>query len=215
MDEINLRGILEALLMSSESPLTIEQLQSVFDECPPEKEIIKQELANLARQYNNTGIELKQLASGFCIQTRAKYSYWVNRLNAEKPVKYSRALLETLAIIAYRQPVTRADIEEIRGVAVSTAIIKTLLERNWIRAAGYRDVPGRPAVYITTKFFWIILIYHQSISCRRFLVLRICLQAKPSSLSMQKKSVLNYERTFTKDIKPGRLRLAQGNGEVD
>ncbi|RAP37886.1 SMC-Scp complex subunit ScpB [Legionella quinlivanii] len=153
MDEINLRGILEALLMSSESPLTIEQLQSVFDECPPEKELIKQELENLARQYDNSGIELKQLASGFCIQTRSKYSYWVNRLNAEKPVKYSRALLETLAIIAYRQPVTRADIEEIRGVAVSTAIIKTLLERNWVRAAGYRDVPGRPAVYITTKFF--------------------------------------------------------------
>ncbi|KTC74872.1 segregation and condensation protein B [Legionella birminghamensis] len=153
MDEINLRGILEALLMSSNNPLTIEQLQAVFDECPPEKEVIRQELQNLAKQYEESGIELKQLASGYCIQTRGKYSYWINRLNAEKPVKYSRALLETLAIIAYRQPVTRADIEEIRGVAVSTAIIKTLLERNWIRAAGYRDVPGKPAVYITTKFF--------------------------------------------------------------
>ena len=98
-------------------------------------------------------MELVELASGYQLQTKAQYGIWVSRLQIEKPVKYSRALLETLAIIAYKQPVTRADIEEVRGVAVNSQIIKTLLEREWIRIAGYKDVAGKPAVYTTTKEF--------------------------------------------------------------
>ena len=98
-------------------------------------------------------MELIEVASGYQLQTKAQYALWISRLQMEKPTKYSRALLETLAIIAYKQPVTRADIEEIRGVAVNTQIIKTLIEREWIRIAGYKDVAGKPAVYTTTKEF--------------------------------------------------------------
>lgn len=154
MSDINLKLILEALLMSSAEPLSLEQLQAVFDEWQkPGLNDLRLSLAELAKEYENRAIELKELASGYCLQTKGNYSAWVSRLYAEKPGKYSRALLETLAIIAYRQPVTRADIEDIRGVAVSSSILKTLVEREWIRVAGHRDVPGKPAVYVTTRGF--------------------------------------------------------------
>ncbi|WED44146.1 SMC-Scp complex subunit ScpB [Legionella cardiaca] len=154
MNETDLKRIVEALLMHTSEPLTLEKLQAVFEEWEkPSYEQLREALAELARDYAETAIELKLLASGYCLQTKAKYSNWVSRLYVEKPAKYSRALLETLAIIAYRQPVTRADIEDIRGVAVSSPILKTLLEREWIRVAGHRDVPGKPAVYVTTKTF--------------------------------------------------------------
>lgn len=152
MDETNLMIILEAILMSAEAPLTIEDMQAVLD-VPPEESVMRDALKKLGESYQERAIELKLGANGYSLQTKIKYSYWINRLYAEKPVKYSRALLETLAIIAYLQPVTRADIEEIRGVAVGSPIVKTLLEREWIKIAGYRDVPGKPAVYITTKKF--------------------------------------------------------------
>lgn len=154
MNNQELKRILEALLMSSSDPLTIEQFLNLFEEhLKPSREQIKAQLLELATDYEESAIELKCLASGYCLQTKAKYNSWINRLSVEKPSKYSRAFLETLAIIAYRQPVTRADIEDIRGVAVSSSILKTLLERQWIKIAEYRDVPGKPAVYVTTKSF--------------------------------------------------------------
>ncbi|MDX1838279.1 SMC-Scp complex subunit ScpB [Legionella taurinensis] len=154
MDNHQLKAILEALLMSSSEALSMQQLLSVFNEWEnPGLERVQQALLELKQDYSERGIELAEVASGYCFQTRAKYGHWISRLNAEKPAKYSRALLETLAIIAYKQPVTRADIEDIRGVAVSSSMLKTLLEREWIRVAGHRDVPGKPAVYVTTKAF--------------------------------------------------------------
>lgn len=154
MDEQQIKRIIEALLMSSEKALSLEQIESVFDEWQkPERPLLRDLINELAADYAASALELIQTASGYHFQTRQQYSEWINRLNAEKPARYTRALLETLAIIAYRQPVSRADIEEIRGVAVSTPILKTLLERDWIRIAGHRDVPGKPAVYATTKAF--------------------------------------------------------------
>lgn len=154
MIEEEIKAIIEALLMNASKPLTIEQIQAVFDEWQrPGREQVRAALVELAKDYESRAIELKSLASGYCLQTKQQYSPWISRLYAEKPARYSRALLETLAIIAYRQPVSRADIEDVRGVAVSSSILKTLLEREWIRVAGHRDVPGKPAVYVTTKSF--------------------------------------------------------------
>ncbi|WP_419418484.1 SMC-Scp complex subunit ScpB [Legionella sp. D16C41] len=154
MTNNELKCIIEALLMSSESPLTIEQMMGIFEPWQkPSRDLLKQILCELITDYNERAIELVELAGGYCIQTRAQYGLWISRLQADKPVKYSKALLETLAIIAYQQPVTRADIEAVRGVGVSTSILKTLLEREWIKIAGFRDVPGKPAVYVTTKQF--------------------------------------------------------------
>jgi segregation and condensation protein B len=154
MDELELKNIIEVLLLSSGEPITLEKILSVFDEWQkPLLEKIHDIIACLKAEYDSRPMELIQVASGYKLQTRGQYSSWVSRLQMEKPIKYSRALLETLAIIAYKQPVTRADIEELRGVAVNTQIIKTLIEREWIRVAGYKDVAGKPAVYITTKEF--------------------------------------------------------------
>ena len=154
MDELELKNIVEALIVSSHEPLTIDTMLTVFDEWQkPTREQLQQMLTLLEKEYESRGIELKCLASGYCVRTKKQYSPWITRLLQEKPVKYSNALLEVLAIIAYKQPVTRADIEDIRGVAVSSSMLKTLLEREWIRIAGQRDVPGKPAVYVTTKAF--------------------------------------------------------------
>jgi segregation and condensation protein B len=154
MNDEELKLIIEAVLMSSEKPLSLEQIMSVFDEWQkPKRDDINQALSALEVDYENRAIELKRLANGYTFQTRATYAAWVSRLQIEKASRYSRALLETLSIIAYRQPVTRADIEDIRGVAVSSSILKTLLERDWIKIAGHRDVPGKPAVFVTTKVF--------------------------------------------------------------
>ncbi|CDZ79198.1 hypothetical protein BN59_03516 [Legionella massiliensis] len=154
MNNSELKLVLEALLMNSTDPLSLDQLEAIFEEWQkPQREQLRAALKELAEDYEDRAIELKLLASGYCIQTRVKYSPWISRLYAERPMKYSRALLETLAIIAYQQPVTRADIEDIRGVAVSSSILKTLVEREWVRIAGHRDIPGKPAVYVTTKTF--------------------------------------------------------------
>ncbi len=154
MENNSLKLILEALLMSSTEPLSLDQLQSVFsEEAKPRLGELHVALSNLSEDYETREIELKQLANGYRFQTRITYSSWVNRLLQEKPQKYSRALLEILAIIAYQQPVTRADIEEIRGVSLSSSILKTLFERGWIKIGGYRGVPGKPAAYITTNAF--------------------------------------------------------------
>lgn len=154
MNNVTLKNIIEALLMSADKPLSLEELASVFDSWErPEKERIQQVLKELSDDYEHRVLELRLLATGYCLQTRSIYGSWIGRLQMDKPGKYSRALLETLSIIAYRQPVTRADIEDVRGVAVSSSILKTLLERQWIKIAGHRDVPGKPAIYSTTKQF--------------------------------------------------------------
>lgn len=154
MDERELKHIVEALLMSHGAPLSLDKMLLAFEDWQlPTREQLKQVLAELASDYESRAIELKCLASGYCIQTKARYSAWITRFLTEKPAKYSQALLEVLAIIAYKQPVTRADIEEIRGVAVSSSMLKTLLERQWVQVAGFRDVPGKPAIYVTTKRF--------------------------------------------------------------
>ena len=154
MDEKLLKHIIEALLMSNAEPLTIDKMLTAFDDWEkPTREQVQQVLVALAADYETRAIELKNLAGGYCLQTKERYSAWIARIGAEKPAKYSPALLEVLAIIAYKQPVTRAEIEEIRGVSVSSSMIKTLFEREWIHMAGHRDVPGKPALYTTTKAF--------------------------------------------------------------
>jgi segregation and condensation protein B len=154
MDEKELKNIIEALLLSADEPLSLDKLSEVFDEWQrPDKEQLNRVLALLHTDYASRAFELIQVATGFVIQTKKEYGVWVARMQVEKPAKYSRALLETLAIIAYKQPVTRGDIEEFRGVTVNSQIMKTLMEREWIRIAGYKDVPGKPAVYTTTREF--------------------------------------------------------------
>jgi len=151
---MELKKIIEALLFASNHTLTTQQLQNLF----PELETFSIKDIDLACQslmldYQNHAIELKKLATGYRFQVRTEFSPWVTRLFEEKPPKYSRALLETLSIIVYYQPVTRSDIEDIRGVGVSSQIINTLLEREWIDKVGRKEVPGRPALYATNKRF--------------------------------------------------------------
>ena len=154
VDRSALKAIVEAALFAAGGPLTLEQLQSLFEEGErPERGDLASALAELAEDYGGRGIEIVQVAGGYRVQVRASVAPWVARLWDEKPARYSRALLETLALIAYRQPITRGEIEDIRGVAVTTQIVKTLVEREWIRVVGHRDVPGRPALYATTRRF--------------------------------------------------------------
>ncbi|GMR20628.1 MAG: hypothetical protein BMS9Abin36_1224 [Gammaproteobacteria bacterium] len=156
MPEVNteLKNILESALLVAGQPLSINKLLSLFPEdSRPERDEIKATLKVLAEDYEDRGIELKQIDRSYRIQSKQKYAQWLKRLNEEKPPRYSRAALETLAIIAYRQPVTRADIEEIRGVSVSTEIIRGMTDREWVRQVGQRDVPGKPALYGTTREF--------------------------------------------------------------
>lgn len=147
--------IVEAALMISGRPLTISALQNLFNEEErPVNTDIKAALQTIAEKHGeNSGIELIEIASGYRLQAKAELSEWLSRLWDDRAPRYSRAFLETLAIIAYKQPITRAEIEEIRGVTVSSTIIKTLLEREWLRIVGHREVPGRPAILGTTKEF--------------------------------------------------------------
>jgi len=153
--EMNLQALLEAILLAAAKPLTEEQLLNLFEEEErPSIDILRETLNELQNACEMRGIELIQVANGYRFQVKQKWAPWVSKLWDEKPQKYSRALLETLALIAYRQPVTRGEIEDIRGVAVSTSIFKTLLEdREWIRMVGHKEVPGRPALFATTKGF--------------------------------------------------------------
>jgi len=154
METEQLKMILEAILLAAGRPLTPDQLLAMFDEQErPERKLLLEALAALQADYADRGIELAEVGSGYRIQVRDTMQNWVSRLWEEKPVRYSRALLETLALIAYRQPITRGEIEEVRGVSVSTNIIKTLQEREWIHVVGHREVPGRPAMYGTTRQF--------------------------------------------------------------
>ncbi|MDX1697918.1 MAG: SMC-Scp complex subunit ScpB [Thiohalobacterales bacterium] len=149
-----LKLILEAILLAAGRPLTIDQMIAMFDEQEkPERADVREAIGDLQADYAERGIDLVQVGGGYRIQVRETMQPWVSRLWEEKPARYSRALLETLALIAYRQPITRGEIESVRGVAVSTNIIKTLLEREWVHVVGHRDVPGRPAMYGTTRQF--------------------------------------------------------------
>ncbi|MBA2648008.1 MAG: SMC-Scp complex subunit ScpB [Legionella sp.] len=154
MNDLELKQIIEALLLSHQGPLSLEKMRLVFsEEHKPDLKQLKSLLLVLKSEYSIRPCELIEVAEGYVVQTKKEYAPWIARLHADKPVKYSRALLEILAIIAYKQPVTRSDIEDIRGVAVSSQIIKTLMEREWIEIAGYKDVPGKPAIYCTSKEF--------------------------------------------------------------
>ena len=153
MDSLPLKQIIEGAIFAAEAPLSIDQLMQLFEDDEPERVDLRDALQEIEQDCESRGFELKQVASGYRFQVRSSYGKWVSRLWKEKPPRYSRALLETLALIAYKQPITRGDVEEIRGVAVSTNIIRTLLEREWVRIVGHRDVPGHPALYATTKSF--------------------------------------------------------------
>jgi segregation and condensation protein B len=154
MQKEKLKPILEAILISADKPLSIEKLLGFFQtEDLVNRDDIKVALTGLVASYDNNGFELIETTSGFRFQTREDYKQWVTQHWDEKPSKYSRALLETLALVVYKQPITRAEIEDVRGVAVSSYIIKTLQEREWIRVVGHKDVPGRPALLGTTRQF--------------------------------------------------------------
>ncbi|MDO9317587.1 MAG: SMC-Scp complex subunit ScpB [Gammaproteobacteria bacterium] len=156
MNETNtkLKQIIEGLLLAAGKPLSLEAIGEVFlEEERPSREELLAALSAIAADTEGRGFELKEVASGFRFQVRQGLSPWVSRLWEERPQRYTRALLETLALVAYRQPITRGDIEEIRGVSVSSTIIRTLLDREWIRVVGHRDVPGRPAMFATTRQF--------------------------------------------------------------
>lgn len=150
----NLSLVIEALLFSSSRPLNEKEIISAFEnKNPPSSSEIKDALALIKDKYADNSIELVKVASGYRLRIKQEYSSWVAKLWEAKPQKYSRALLETLALIAYKQPITRGEIEEVRGVSVSSQIIRTLLDRSWIKIVGHRDVPGKPALFSTTKDF--------------------------------------------------------------
>jgi len=154
MNDTDLKNVVEAALLAAGHPLKVEQLDALFEDAlRPGKVKVRAALEVLAGEYAGRGIELKETASGWRVQVRAELAGEISRLWPERPPRYSRALLETLALIAYRQPITRGEIEAVRGVAVNPNIVKTLLERNWIRVVGQRDVPGRPELLGTTTEF--------------------------------------------------------------
>lgn len=155
MDINKLKPILEALFAAADRPLSVSQIFELFsgDVDQPAKDDIRKAIEEIGEQLQPGGLELKQVASGFRFQVKPAYESWVSRLWDQKPPRYSRAMLETLALIAYRQPITRGEIEDIRGVSVSTNMIKTLLEREWVKPIGHKDVLGKPTLYGTTRSF--------------------------------------------------------------
>ncbi len=154
MELKEIKYFIESALLAAGRPLNIDQIKGLFDEnAAPEKSQLREALASLKDEYTDRGIEIAEVASGFRMQVKTSMAERLHKLWEEKPPRYSRALFETLALIAYRQPMTRGEIEEVRGVSVSSNIVRSLLEREWIRVVGHRDVPGRPALFGTTKLF--------------------------------------------------------------
>lgn len=152
IDKIKL--IFESLIMASSKPISLDKLLEAFPEDQaPSKKIAKQALEVLAEDYAQRSVELKEVSNGYRFQVNKDYAAWTSKLWEEKPARYSRALLETLCLVAYKQPITRGEIEKIRGVSVSSHILKTLMERDWVHVVGHRDVPGKPALYATTRDF--------------------------------------------------------------
>lgn len=149
-----LKNIVEGALLAAGRPLGLDELLALFiDEERPDRSELRKALETLEEEFKDRGIELKEVASGYRIQVRAQLSPWISRLWEERPARYSRAFLETLALVAYRQPITRGEIENVRGVTVSTNIIRTLQDRGWVRVVGHRDVPGHPEMFGTTREF--------------------------------------------------------------
>lgn len=154
MDAVEIKHFIEAALLAAGRPLSVSQLQSLFDgRMAPEKAEIRTAVAALIEEYEHRGITITEVASGFRVQVKKTMADQLHKLWEERPPRYSRALFETLALIAYRQPITRGEIEEVRGVSVSSNIVRSLLERDWVRVVGHRDVPGRPEMFGTTKAF--------------------------------------------------------------
>ncbi len=155
MNDEQVRRIVEASLMAADTALSVDRMMQLFeaDADKPTREQVRNAIASLQKECEGKGVELRKISSGWRYQTRPEVQPWVARLWQEKPPRYSRALLETLSLIVYRQPITRGEIEEIRGVSVSSSIIKTLLEREWVRVVGHKEVPGRPALYGSTRQF--------------------------------------------------------------
>ncbi len=154
MDDTEIKHLVEAALLAAGRPLTIDQLQQLFDDgSTPDKSKVRKAINDLIEDYEHRGYAITEVASGYRIQIRADMAARLHKLWEERPPRYSRALFETLALIAYRQPITRGEIEAIRGVSVSSNIVRSLMERDWIRVVGHRDVPGRPAMFGSTKAF--------------------------------------------------------------
>lgn len=154
MDKLEIKYFVESALLAAGRPLSVDQLQKLFDgRAEPEKSEIREAIQGLVDEYEERGITVAEVASGFRIQVKASMADRLQKLWEERPPRYSRALFETLALVAYRQPVTRGEIEEIRGVSVSSNIVRTLIERDWVRVIGHRDVPGRPELFGTTRAF--------------------------------------------------------------
>ena len=151
--ERKLSEILEALLLSASRPISIDDIVKVFEDPKPTKDEVRKALNQIDQDCLTRGIELKKIASGYRLQVKQSLSQYIAKLWEEKPQKFSKATLETLSLIAYKQPITRGEIEEIRGVAVGTQLIRGLMERGWVKIVGQRDVPGRPSLYSTTKEF--------------------------------------------------------------
>ena len=151
--EYKLNQIIEALLLSASRPVSIEEIEKVFVENAPSREEIRKSLKEIEEDCLNRGIELKKVSTGFRLQVKQDLSSYVSKLWEERPQKFSKATLETLSLIAYKQPITRGEIEEVRGVTVGTQLMRGLMERGWVKIVGQRDVPGRPSLYATTKDF--------------------------------------------------------------
>jgi len=208
MNQQQLKNIIEAALLTAIKPLPLVRLQALFAEAEeqPDTDQIRAALDELSRDYAERGIEVKQVSSGFRVQARQEMVPWLHRLSEDRPARYSRALLETLALIAYRQPITRGGIEDIRGVSISSSIVKTLLEREWIRVVGHRDVPGRPALYGTTRQF---LDYFNLKSLSELPPL----SEMRSIEDIQKEFDLNFNRTLDEENPEDQAEAASGNGE--
>ena len=154
MDNVEIKKIIEAALLAGGRPLSLDKLAELFGKgFTPSRKMLREALDGLGKDYEDRGIELKEVASGYRIQVKSSMSDWLTPLWEEKAPRYSSALLETLSLIAYRQPITRGEIEDVRGVAVTTNIMRTLLDRGWVKVVGHRDVPGRPAMFATTREF--------------------------------------------------------------
>ena len=187
-----LKNIIEAALLAAGRPLSLDAMQGLFHEieCPNKKEL-RQVLQQLTEDYAGRGIEIAEVGSGWRIQVGEACSPWVSRLWDERPARYSRALMETLALIAYRQPITRGEIEDVRGVSVSTHVVKTLLEREWVHVVGQRDVPGKPSLYGTTREF---LEHDPPVALKAFALARLAVlqrQAGNAELAERRRTEAN------------------------
>jgi len=209
--DVDTKRIVEAILFAANKPMTVKQIQQAFPELEqPDTLAIQEAIESISQDYLTRPIGLKQLASGYRFQVKEGMAHWVTRLFEEKPARYSRAALETIAIIAYRQPVTRGEIEDIRGVSVSSGIIHTLLEREWIKVIAHKEVPGRPALYGTTKQF---LDYFNLASLAELPTLQEIADFDFGNAPQQQPQQDNSERTQTDSAEESELAIAEQETE--